>query len=100
MKASALSSERAEALERVNRLGLTQGQIAILKALEAWFDENPEPPKNMQIIAEMAEVSRALVWVSLPVLESLDYILVHRNRRGNIKKHGVVLMMAMGEEDL
>lgn len=88
------------ALDRVERLGLTDGQIAILKALEAWFDENPEPPKNMKVIAKMADVSRSLVWLSMPVLEKLGYLQINRDKQGRILRRGIILMMALGEEDL
>lgn len=95
-----LSNERLMALERVGRNGLTKGQIAILKALETWFDENPEPPRSMRIIAEMAQVSQPLVGIALPVLESLGYVEIVRNKAGRIINYGVILMMALGEEDL
>ena len=95
-----LSNERQWAIERVARKGLTRGQIAILKALENWFDENPEPPKSMKLIAEMAGVSQPLVGIALPVLECLGYVELIRNRAGRIINHGVILMMAFGEENL
>lgn len=95
-----LSNERKMALERVKRRGLTKGQIAILKALETWFDNNPEPPKNMRTIAAMAEVSQPLVGIALPVLEELGYVQLKRNRQGRILHRGILLLMALGEEDL
>jgi DNA-binding MarR family transcriptional regulator len=92
--------EVAIALERVQRLGLTDGQVAILNALESWFDENPEPPKSMQAIADIAGVSRGLVWISLPVLEQLGYVQLNRDKQGRLRHRGIILLMALGEEEL
>ncbi len=95
-----LSNERRLALDRVQRKGMTSGQVAILKALEAWFDENPEPPKSMQLVADMAGVSRSLVNLAMPVLEKLGYVQLIRDKQGRIKHRGIMLMMALGEEEL
>jgi DNA-binding MarR family transcriptional regulator len=94
------SSERQMALERVERLGLTDGQIAILHALEAWFNENPEPPKGVRAIAEMAGLSNAAVGIALPVLEKLGYVHLNRERSGRIRHRGVILLMDLGEEEI
>lgn len=93
-----MSSARKETVERAQRIGLSEGQKLILKALEAWFDENPEPPKSMAEIGRLAGVSQSFVGLVMPALEKLGYVEVCRDVKGRIRQYGIILMMALGEE--
>lgn len=75
---------------RAKRWGLNAGQQKVLRGLNDWFEENPEGP-SMAEIAEVAGVSRSMVWWTIPVLEALGYVTVSRNRNGRLIPRSVRL---------
>lgn len=70
------------AIYRAKRWGLTDGQRKVLHGLDTWFKRNPDGPSTNELAAT-SEVSPALVYWTLPVLEHLGYITFSRHRSGH-----------------
>lgn len=62
---------------RAQRFGLNAGQRKIWQGLARWFDMNVDGPTTREL-AEISGVSITMVYWTIPVLETMNYITVTR----------------------